>query len=334
MPRLGPLLALIALTAQAASGHIVPIPPSLCDFEPLELQVPTLGLTGAAEVAGAADTMRILYDSNSSLIQVCAAPDDPDECGAVVPRPFMIGTAMGELALPAMFRGHMLASGDVTFTGLPVTVTVDGATATVPVTLTTGLVAVGDAVAEGTPLQGLGALTFVGVMSGDALPPPLAGRPLLLTTSCLPRPVPDKDQFVKPAEITSIAGEVTTTHLRLRARADIPTFQGSVPPPDFERHPTLVAVHVDGTTVASAVLSAGLHGSRHLRGTSDDHRAVVDLWRRSSTRLVLAVRLHGVTLPPETPDARVLVDLTVDLGGLLGRGEQLFHASRNGRRLR
>jgi hypothetical protein len=329
--RIGPSLLLIAWTARAAFGHIVPIPPSECRFDPLDLQVPTMGLTGAARPAEAADTMRILYDVSVNQLQFCAeAAGDPGRCGDPVPRPFTLGPTTGTLTLPSLFIGTMELSGDVVIADLPIAFTLGAATATVPVTLTTGLVAVNGSVAEGTPLQGLGSLVLVGTAPGDALPPPITGQPLLVRMSCQPRPVPDKDQFATPPRITSIKGWITTGRAKLRATVELPSSTA----PDFAGRPTLLAVHVDGVTVASAVLSGGLHGRRRLAGASDDRHAKVDVRQRSAARLALAMVLRSVALPPQASGARVLVDLAVDTGGLLGRGEQLFHASRNGRRLR
>jgi hypothetical protein len=331
MRPIGLSLLLIGWAARAAFGHIVPIPPSECRFDPLELQVPAMGLTGAARPAEAADTIRILYDVSANQLQFCAEPPgDPARCGDPVPRPFTLGPTAGMITLPSLFIGTMRLSGDVVIADLPITFTLGAATATVPVTLTTGLVAVNGTVAEGTPLQGLGSLVLVGAARGDLLPPPLTGEPLLVRMSCQPRPVPDKDQFATPPRITSIGGRITTGRVKLRATVEIP----STAAPDFAGRPTLVAVHVDGATVASAVVSAGLHGRRRLTGTSDDRHAKVGVRQRSATRLALVVVLRSVTLPPQAAGARVLVDLTVDTGGLLGRGEQLFRASRNGRRLR
>jgi hypothetical protein len=76
-------------------------------------------------------------------------------------------------------------------------------------------------------------------------------------------------------------------------------------------------------TIASAVFSTGLHGRRRLTGTSDDGRSVITV-RQSRTRLVLTLKLRNVTLLPQASGARVPLDVTLDVGGLIGRGEQLF----------
>jgi hypothetical protein len=327
------LVAAAALLVLARPGpaHIVPIPPSVCAFDPLALQVPAMGLAATADDGGATDAMRFVYDSSASLIQVCpASPADPaTTCGAVTPRTFTLGATAGSLAFPSLFSGGMVAGGDVAFADLPVTLTLGAAGATVPVTFTTGLVAVGGTVFEGTPLQGLESIGLVGVASGDALPPPLTGQSLLLSITCLPRPVPDKDQFVQPPLVAPIRGQVTAAKASLHAVVTLP----SAATPDFGGRPTLVALHADGTTIATALLSHGLAGRHRLKGTSDDGHATVTLRQASPTRLVVGVQLRGVALPTEPAGARVLVDLTLDTGGLLARGVQLFHGNRSGRRL-
>jgi len=332
--RLGAVLLLATLGAPlSARAHIVPIPPSTCVFDPVDLQVPAMQLSGAAQPGGTADTMRIVYDSSASKIQLCAAPGGADVCGDAVPRPFTVGATAGTLTLPGIFNGRMLSSGDVTITDLPVSIAIGGVTATVPVTLTTALVALEGRVFEGVPLQGLGSLVLVGALNAAALPPPFAGQSVLLTLSCLPRPVPDKDQFALPLRTTSIAGRLGSRQARIRATSD-----GSfVMPSDFTTGPLLLAVDVGGATVASAVVSGGLRGRRKVVGKSDDGRATIAVRserRRGTSRLVLTAEFRGVTVPPEPAGAPVLLDLTFSVGGVIGRGEQLFHVDRTGHRLR
>jgi hypothetical protein len=325
------LPVLIASTVRIAAAHIVPIPPSLCAFEPLDLRTAATGVSGTAAAAGPDDMIRIVYDASASEIQVCPADrGDPSGCGNPVPRPFTLGVTAGTITFPGLFQGGMLSSGDMTMPDVPLAITVGGSTATVPVTLTTGLVAVDGVVAEGTPLQELGSVKLVGVLGGSALPPPLTGQSILLTLSCLPRPVPDKDQFPPPLEMASIKGAITSKQVQLRVTAALASSSSR---PNFVGSPVLLAVDADGTTIASAILSTGLHGRRQLTGKSDDGRAVITV-RQSGTRVVLTATLHGVALPPQAPGGRVLVDVTMDVGGLIGRGEQLFQASHNGRRLR
>ena len=138
-----------------------------------------------------------------------------------MPYGFELDASRGSLVLPARFGGLMESSGDMVLDDLPVALTFGGVTASVPVTLTTGLVAAGDTVAEGTPLQELGAWTLVGVLPGDSLPPPLTGQALLLSVACQPRPVPDKDQFVPPSVVGALRGQIGPETIRLRTTVTI-----------------------------------------------------------------------------------------------------------------
>jgi hypothetical protein len=322
-------------TAARVLAHLVPIPASTCAFAPMALSVPAMGLVGAAQPAGPADAMRIVYDAAANQIQVCpAALAGADPCGDPVARPFTLGTMAGTMTFPAVFNGGMLSSGDVTIPDLPITIAIGGTTASVPVTLTTALVALNGAVVEGVPLQALGSLELVGVIDGSALPPPLAGRSALVTVSCLPRPVPDKDQFAPPIETISLGGRIASGKARIRAMAAV----SLTSPPDLASGPTLLSIDVDGTMVAAAVVSAGMHGSgRTITGTSDDGRSAImvrSVRRGATSRLTMTAQFSDVTLPPQTPGAPVLVDLTLDAGGVIWRGEQLFHVSHDGRTLR
>ena len=122
--------------------------------------------------------MRVLYDASASQVQLCPVDaGNPAGCGAPVPRPFTLGAATGTLTFPGIFDGRMLSSGDVTIPELPLTFTLGATTATVRVTLTTGLVAMDGAVAQGTPLQGLGSFTLVGRIDGERTPGAARRRP-------------------------------------------------------------------------------------------------------------------------------------------------------------
>ena len=324
--------AFLVCAAAPALAHLVPIPPSTCTFDPLTLTVPASGATGAAAPAVPADTVRIAFDAPANQIQFCAAGAAADACSDPIPRPFTLGTTTGTLTFPAVFNGNMLSSGDVTIADLPIIVATGAATQTARVTLTTGLAAGGGAVVAGAPLQGLASLMLVGVFDPASLPPPLTGQLVVLSASCLPRPVPDKDQFAPPFVPRSIVGHIAASGARIRATADVP----SVSPPDLSGAPTVVALDVGGTIVATAVVSGGLTGRGNLSGTSDDGRTVIEV--RSSrhgatSRIVVTARFDGVTLPALAPGAPALVDLVIDAGGVIARGQQLFRASRDGGRL-
>jgi hypothetical protein len=322
-------IAVVLAVPGIARAHIVPIPPSVCGLAPLEVRVPATGLAAAAPAPGPGDSMRIVYDASTSQIQVCPAdPADPTRCGPAVPRPFELGAASGTIAFPPLFAGAMLSSGDIRLQDVPLAVTLDGWTGAIPVTLTTGLVAIDGAVAEGTPLRGLESFTLVGVLPAAALPPSIGGS-ALLTVSCQPRPVPDKDQFTAPLLLTSIRGRISATRGRLRAVASVAGPLLS----DLADRPLLVAVDAGPVPVASGLIAAPrLRGKRSLTGTTDDRRTTITIRQPTPTRVVVTVQLRAASLPAQA-GGPVLVALTLDGGGHIGRGEGLFRASRNGTRL-
>ncbi|HLY39477.1 MAG TPA: hypothetical protein VKU61_15640 [Candidatus Binatia bacterium] len=323
--------AIIVATAVSAGAHIVPIPPSTCAFDPFQFRVPATGLTGEAQSADPTDVLRLSYDASADVIQFCGTGgSDGTQCEAV-PRTFTLGATSGTLTFPALFNGQMLSDGDITVADLPVTVAAGGSTTRTAVTLTTALTAADGIVFQGQPLQGLASFTLVGVIDGAALPLPLAGQTLVLSLSCLPRPVPDKDQFGAPLVASSMRGAITSKLAHLHAIADVTSA------PDLSPGPTLLAINADGTMIATGIVTGGLHADKTLTGRSDDGQTTVTvrmLRRRSGTRLVLDVRLQRVTFPKEVSGARVLVDLTLDAGGVIWRGEKLFRATAGGRRLR
>jgi hypothetical protein len=327
------VLALVLLAAacppRTLRAHIVPVPPSVCALEPFALSVPTTGVTGAVQAAGRGDATRVLYDASASQLQLCPVdPGNPAGCGATVPRPFTLGAATGTVALPPIFDGRMLSSGDVTIFDLPLAFTVGATTAVTRVTLTTGLVSMNGTVAQGTPLQGLGSFTLVGRVDDGVLPAPLEAA-MLVTLSCQPRPVPDKTQFLSPLVMTPIGGRLTTGQMRLRTTISI----SSSSPPDLT-HALVLAVNLDGKMVASSVFSSGVSGSRRLTGTSDDGNATLTIRRASGGRLIVSAELRNTTLPAQSPGAPVLLDLTLDGGSFIGRGEQLFRTSGSGRQVK
>jgi hypothetical protein len=168
-----------------------------------------------------------------------------------------------------------------------------------------------------------------GSVDGKALPAPATGHPLLLTLSCQPRPVPDKDQFSPPLQLTSVRGQITGTQVKLRAVIGA----GQVTLSSLANGPMLVAVDGDSNAIASGIVPAlQLRGKRKLVGTSADGSTAITITQPSATRMILTLQMRNPTLP-QSGGAPVLVDVTLDGGGHIGRGEQLFRSSRNGKRL-
>jgi hypothetical protein len=311
--------------ARTVDAHIVPIPPSICIFGPFGLTLSGGAVGGGA--VGSPGKMRIVYDANASVLSLCALAPGGGSCGDSVAAPFSLGVTAGSLGFPARFGGVMESSGDIVLEAVPITVTVGTTAVTVPVTLTTGLVAAAGEVAEGAPLQGVDGWSLVGVIDGAGLPPPVGARPLVVTIPCVPRPIPDRDQFVPPSTVGAISGRIASAQARIRATVAV----GQADHASLRTMPTIVALHVDGRTVAHAVVSGGLHGRRRLVGTSDDGRATLTVRPRSATELTVDILMRDVAVPGEALRARALVGLTIDAGGVLARGEALFRARPGGK---
>ena len=326
-------LALVLLgvwPAVRVAAHVVPVPPSLCRFEPMTLEVSATGVGGAAAAATDADTVLLKYDTGTSSIVVCpAAAPDFTACGPVVPRGFTLGASTGTLAFPAQFGATLLASGDALVPSLPVQMTLDGAGATATFRLTTGLVDVAGTVREGVPLRDLESFVLVGTAAPDTLPGTLLGQTVVLRLSCQPRPIPDKDQFLLPARVATLAGRIGASTASLRATVELPTPATL----DFGAAPAMLLVHVAGQPVGAVVVTGGLAGKHAKKGKSDDGRSTLSV-KQKGTKLLVTARLGAVTMTSQTPGVPVDVDLVLDAGGLLARGERLFHASRNGRTLK
>src|SRR6185436_16744794 len=79
------LLALLLLAGRA-DAHSVPIDPSLCTFDPVDITAPSTGFAAIAAPPAATDTFRIVWDPGSSRAQLCSAdPADPTGRCATVP---------------------------------------------------------------------------------------------------------------------------------------------------------------------------------------------------------------------------------------------------------
>lgn len=326
-----PLAIGLLSLAHVAAAHLIPIPPSTCRFDPLELSVPAAGVSGTAAASTDADAFRLVFDTGAGEVAVCPAPSASAVCGPSAPRAFTLDGVDGAMVLSSRFNGALLSSGDVTTPDLPLDLTVGGVTVATTVRLTTGLVTIGDTVVAGAPIAGFGTVTLVGVASGAGLPAPVSGHDVLLRLSCQLTPNPDKDQFAVAAHVTSIGGKLTDGSGKLRATIDLNPFT----PLALSDRALRVQVRAGDDAIAAATVSGGLQSARkRYTGESDDGAVSLVAQRRGPTRLVLTATLRHVTLPAQTGGARVVIGLTVDGGGLLTRGEQLFRVSRDGRSLR
>jgi hypothetical protein len=307
------LALLVLLAAPAVRAHDVPIPPSACAFDTIEVAFPALAEEGTAVAPGPADALRILYVPGRQVAQFDAAG---------VPARSLVGLAAGSLAFPAAFEARMLASGDLTATDVPLVLTVGGTEATVPVTLTTGLAAAAGVVAAGSPLDPVdGRLVLAGVAVADGLPGSLDGATAVFRLSCPVTPVPDLDQY-PIVTTTGLAGRITRNGLRLRASV----MPGALAP-DFAGLPALLDVTAGDTTLAVVDFPGGLpaKGSRTFVARSADGTATlrVHLRRRRPTAAhTLAVRVRGAIT--NLPDGRPTVTVRYRVGGLLSRVARPF----------
>ena len=326
------LLAAALLLTPAAYGHIVPIPPAVCRFDPIALSVPSTATAGAAALGTTTDDLRVVFDTGANQAVFCPTGSTMDSpCGPAVDRAFQLGDRIGVLQLPIAFTARMWSSGDLTATGVPLALAVDGVGTSTAVTLTTGLVTVAGAVVAGAPIGGLGTFTLAGTLPRTALPGPIAAGDLLVRLTCQLTPNPDKDQFSPPARVTALRGKVAANVARVRASIAVSLFD----PAQLTGRPLRLLVRAADAPIATATFSNGLTGAhRRLTGTSDDWMTTVTAQTHTDGTLVLTTVLHQVSLPPQTPGAPVIVGLIVDGGNLLTRGERLFAVTRDGRHLR
>lgn len=318
---------LLVLTALAGllHAHDVPIDPSLCAFEPLEIVAPAISLQAAAAPATDADRFRIVYDPGPSLLQFCGAdPADPaNGCADTPPRAFSGGGVSGMIDL-SLFQGRMTAAGDIAVASAPMGITVGAQTETVPVALTTGLAVAGTTIAERAPLAADGSFTLVGAATAAALPPPLGGTPFLVRMTCRATPAPDLDQFAGPTTTKSFAGTITASLTRVRA-----VFRPGATTPDFTA-PVLVRLTSAGTTVATFHLPGGLTavGRRKFTGRSADGLGTITVRTMGRGRSYkLSLRLPTATAPA-TSGKRADAQLTYQVGGLLSRGAHTLRLKR------
>src|SRR5579875_416020 len=302
--RFGPLLAL--LVAAGAHAHSVPMLPSACTFDPIEVAEPATGASGTLAPVDAADGLLVAYDTRAktATFQFCpgTTPSDAASCvPAQPPAHAFSGDLTGSLSFPPVFVATLFDSGDLV---APVSLAVTangGVTVTSQPLFTTGLAAAG------------------------ALPA------MVLRLAGQLTPEPDLDQFASTPTTTAVAGSITAKAAKLRVTFEPPA------DPDFAGNPTLVRVSAGGTTIATADLAAGLpaHGKRLFVGQSPDGRARISarlVRRKPVLTYALVLRLAGATLPVGA-GRRVAVDVTYVTGGVLGRGQRAFRVNGRGTRL-
>lgn len=328
MKKTSTLLLSLVLLARLAHAHSVPINPSVCAFEPLEVAAPSAGIETVASAATDADRFRIVYDPAPSVLQVCGAdPTAPANSCVDPPARAFSGDGVDGTIDFSLFQGHITAAGDITVASAPLALTVGAQTASVAASFTTGLALADTTLAEGSAIAADGTFTLVGVATTSALPPPLGGTPLQIRMTCRAVPPPDLDQFTPPATTLSFGGTVKATGAKLKAAVE----PGAVTP-DFAL-PALARLSVAGTTIATLALPAGLTASgKKFTGRSADGLSTVTVRvQKRGQRLKLALQLPTPVLPT-TAEKRIELQLTTQVGGLLSRATKTFRVGKRGLR--
>jgi hypothetical protein len=312
------LVALLLVLASSARAHNVPVLPSTCVFDPIEVTAPGATVV-VAPPAGAADQLTITYDNSSASLATF-------DLRSVPARALTVGGAAGTLGFPALFQARMLASGDLVVPSLALSLSVGGAAEAVPVTLTTGVVAGDGLVAEGAPIGADGRFTMVALSAAGVAG--VGGGRMLARLGCQALPPPDLDQFLVPPEVRTLTGAVRKGTLKLRA--EIRTDQQDAP--DFASFPAVLRASVADVTVGALAVSAGLARrgkSFAVESAAGGTLSVRVLRRLAPARWVVKARVPGATMPAGAGSLR----MTLELGGLLARESRPFRLVAGGLRL-
>lgn len=324
------LVLLVLLAAAPAAAHNIPVLPSTCALDPLEVTLPDRGLGTMADPPAPGDTVRTIYDLQEWMGQFSG--------DAPAPRSFVLGGVGGSISFPKFFVSDLLSTGhlvgDLVLLAVPVTVALGDASATMPVRFSTGLVGLPGLVVAGAPLDIEGRFTAVGIVPDAGLGPPLGGTPLVLRVSCHANPRPDTDQFRVATQSVLVSGAARKGGT-LEARVIFAPGIGLVP--DFAGAPALFEATAGGTRLAAGYLpSLVQRGRRLFVGRSDDRTVSIGVryFRRrfGVDNYVLAVKLRGAMLPSPS-GRRVPVAITYEVGGLLSRLSATFRANGAGTRL-
>jgi hypothetical protein len=316
-------LVLLLLARGSTHAHLVPVPPSTCAFDPVEIAAPPDGVTATVAAATSADILRIVYDPQASQAQF--------DLRTVPPRDFTAGGSTGTLALPGLFVSTLSSAGDLTAT-VPLAFTIDGTPATVPMTLTTGLAVAGGTIVEGIPLAADGSFTLAGVAAASSLGGPFAGHAVSVRLTCQANPRPDTDQFAVATQTTFISGTATARTLRLRVIFAPP----ATVTPDLPGAPVVLRLRLSGSQIASVEVPNGLaaRSKKLFVGDSADGHATVavrSLKRGGKTLYLLGAKIASPTLAPMS-GKRVPAELVYLTGGLFSRATASFRVKAHGTR--
>jgi hypothetical protein len=308
------LLALIGvlLAAHGAAAHDVPVNPSTCTFDPLELRVPATGVSAAVSAPGAADAMRVVYTVATATAQF--------QQPVVAPRAFTVGAVGGTIAFPEAFNASLLANGDLRADDVALVVTLGGVAATVPVELTTSVAVAGDQVVRGSPMAADGRFTLAGVIPPGRLPAPLDVASTVALT-CRVTPMPDLDQFAPVPAVVSLAGTLSASAGKLRA-----VLKGAVLAPAMVTGgPAILHLDAGGTPLATVEFAGGFtaQGSRTLRAQDAGGSSLAIRLGKGRAPARLQAKLPGMALPAALTGT-VDVQATLVAGSLTARGGRPF----------
>ena len=315
---------LLLLAARVASAHIVPIPPSQCALDPVEIVAPDSGVTAVVDPPAGGQVV-IRYDTQASQAQF--------DLTAVPPRGFVAAGIAGTFALPTIFPATLTHTGDLTTVApIPLVFAMNGSTVAVPLTLTTSLAAAGSAMVEGAPIGPDGRFALVGLTATSGLGAPFGSGMLSVRFGCQATPRPDTDQFA--GQTTALSASVAAQTFRLRAIFA----PGSSAMPSFAGSPAMLRVTSGGAVVATAYLAGGLapHGRNVFIGRSADARAALGvrmLHRSGQVSFLMAVRVAGATSPPAASPT-VPAEVVYEAGGFVSRVSFAFRPNRRGTRFR
>jgi hypothetical protein len=307
-------LLLVLLGGSAALAHDVPVNPSTCTFDPVELTASGAGPSANVAAPTAADGMRVVYSVASGIAQF----QQPN----VSPRAFTIAGVAGTIAFPRAWNAQLVTSGDLHAEDVAFGITLGGVRTTVPVNLTSAVEVVGDVVAAGAPMGSDGSFTLAGVIPAGHLAAPLDAAATVVRVTCRVTPVPDRDQFIVAPAMTSLAGVLSDTRAKLRGALQGGTLSAAT----FTGGPAILRLDAGGASLATVEFPGGFaaQGRDLVAQGSDGSRLTLRLGKGRAPARLLAT-LPGVTVPAGTTGS-IDVEATLVAGPMTARGSRPFRA--------
>jgi hypothetical protein len=309
------LLAVVPLLlASAALAHDVPVNPSTCTFDPIEVSAPDAGLSATVAVPTTAHAMRVVYSVATGIAQF--------QQPTVSPRSLTIGGVAGTLAFPRAWNASLVTSGDMHAENVGLGITLGGVATTVMVNLTSAVAVVGDDVVSGVPMGSDGSFILTGAIPAGRLPAPLDATPTVIRLGCHLSPVPDRDQFILVPAVTSLAGVLSPTTGKLRGMLQ----GGTVSAATVGGGPAILRLDAAGTSLATVEFPAGFtaQGRNLVAQASDGSQLTIRPGKGRAPARLLAT-LPGVTVPAGATGS-VDVEATLVAGPMTARGSRPFRA--------